>query len=105
MAAATFHQGIGNIPFCGYFNNTCGNQENGNVSLKLISKGFRLDVSMLRTGTYRSKKQSFCGIQAMGSQTTVFDPVLSPLNGMPSDSKKKSSNVNLTKDEIANNTR
>lgn len=95
MAATSFHHAIGTVPSCGYFNNTCGNQENGNASLKLISKGFRLDVAMLRTGTYHSKKQSFCVIQAMGSQTTVFDPVLSPSNGTPSDSKKKSNEAAL----------
>ncbi|XP_073143014.1 2,3-bisphosphoglycerate-dependent phosphoglycerate mutase 1-like [Henckelia pumila] len=95
MATTSFHQAVGTIPSCGNFNNSFGNQENGNVSLKLISKGSRLDVAMLRTQTFRSKKQSFCVIQASGSQATVFNPILSPSNGTSSDSKKKSNEAAL----------
>ncbi|XP_075479695.1 2,3-bisphosphoglycerate-dependent phosphoglycerate mutase 1-like isoform X2 [Primulina tabacum] len=92
MATTSFHQAIWTIPSCGSLNSSFGNQENGHASLKLISKGFRLDFAIQ---TYSSKKQSFCVMQASGSQTSVFNPILSPSNGTPSDSKKKSNEAAL----------
>lgn len=93
MAATAFHQAIGTLQSRGYFSNSGFNQENGIASFRLISKGFKLDITLLRRETYCSRKRSFSVIQASASQTTVFDPLSSPSNGTTSDSKKKSSNA------------
>lgn len=91
MAATSFHQAIGTIQYSGCFRNSNLNQVNWNYSFQLISSGFKLDIALLRTGTYCSRKRSFSNIQASTSQSTVFDPVSSPSNGTKSDSKKKPS--------------
>ncbi|XP_022866229.1 uncharacterized protein LOC111386032 [Olea europaea var. sylvestris] len=95
MAATSFHQAIGTLQYSGCFSISNLNQENGNSSFRLISKGFKLSIPLLRTGTYCSRKNSFSNIHASTSQSTAFDPVSSSLNGMTSDSKKKSSEAAL----------
>ncbi|CAA3000775.1 uncharacterized protein LOC111391082 isoform X1 [Olea europaea var. sylvestris] len=95
MAATSFHQAIGTIQYSGCFRNSNLNQVNWNYSFQLISSGFKLDIALLRTGTYCSRKRSFSNIQASTSQSTVFDPVSSPSNGTKSDSKKKPSEAAL----------
>ncbi|CAA2961889.1 2,3-bisphosphoglycerate-dependent phosphoglycerate mutase [Olea europaea subsp. europaea] len=95
MAATSFHQAIGTLQYSGCFSISNLNQENGNSSFRLISKGFKLSIPLLRTGTYCSRKNSFSYIHASTSQSTVFDPVSSSSKGMTSDSKKKSSEAAL----------
>lgn len=93
MAATAFHQAIGTLQPHGHFRNSSLNQENGIASFRLISKGFKLDFSLLWRGSYCSSNRSFSGIRASASHSTVSDPVSSPSNGTTSVSKKKSSNA------------
>ncbi|KAK4489935.1 hypothetical protein RD792_000584 [Penstemon davidsonii] len=58
--------------------------------------GFKLDINLLRRGTYCSKRRSFGVIKTSASQTsTAFDPVSAPSNGTTTDSNKKSSEAAL----------
>ncbi|PIN17000.1 Phosphoglycerate mutase [Handroanthus impetiginosus] len=95
MAATAFHQTIGTLQSRGCIRNSAFSQENGIASFRSISKGFKLDISLLRRDTYCSRKRSFSVIQASSSQATVFDPVSSPSNNTTNDSKKKSSEAAL----------
>ncbi|XP_057469488.1 2,3-bisphosphoglycerate-dependent phosphoglycerate mutase 1-like [Actinidia eriantha] len=87
MAATVFHQAIGTLQSHGYFNNSSFQQEHGNTSLRLISKGFRV--------YYRSKNRSFFVSQASTSQTSTFSPVSSPSKNNTTDSRKKSNEAAL----------
>lgn len=97
MAATAFQQAVGSLQSRGCFSSGSGyKQENGIASFRFISKGVKLDISLLRRQTSCSSKRSLSAIQASASQTIVPDPVSSPSNGTISDSKKKSSNANIT---------
>ncbi|KAL2503803.1 Phosphoglycerate mutase family protein [Abeliophyllum distichum] len=93
MAATAFHQA--SLQSRGYFCDSRLSQENGNAPFRLISKGFKLDIAMLRRGNYCSRKRGFSVIEASNSQTTVFDQVSSPSNGAMSDTRKKSNEAAL----------
>ncbi|KAK6130702.1 hypothetical protein DH2020_035556 [Rehmannia glutinosa] len=95
MAATAFHQAIGTLQSRGCYSNSGLNQENGIASFRSISKGFKLDIVLLKRGVYCSRKRSFSAVQASASQTTVFDAVSSPSNSSTSDSKKKSNEAAL----------
>lgn len=90
MAATAFHQAIGTLQSRGYLSNEI-NHECGNASVKLISKGFNMDVGLLRSGSYCTRKRSFSLIKASSAQTTVFNPISTPSNSTANDSRKKSS--------------
>ncbi|KAM7514599.1 hypothetical protein LguiA_004182 [Lonicera macranthoides] len=94
MAATAFHQAIGTLQSRGYLYNEI-NHDCGNASVKLISKGFDVDVRLLRSGSYCSRKRSFSLIKASSSQTTVFNPVSTPSNSTANDSRKKSNEAAL----------
>lgn len=94
MPAIAFQQTIGTLQSHGYISNSSLHQECGNASVRFISKGFKVDVGLLRRGSYCSKKRCFSGIQASSSQTTVFD-VSTPSKNTTSDSSKKTSEVAL----------
>ncbi|GFZ10030.1 phosphoglycerate/bisphosphoglycerate mutase [Actinidia rufa] len=87
MAATVFHQALGTLQSLGYFNNSSFQQEHGNTSLRLMSKGFRVD--------YRSKNRSFIVSQASTSQTSTVSPVSSPSKNTTTDSRKKSNEAAL----------
>ncbi|PSS31654.1 2,3-bisphosphoglycerate-dependent phosphoglycerate mutase [Actinidia chinensis var. chinensis] len=95
MAATASHQAIGTIQSHGYFNSSSFQQEHGNTSLRLISKGFRVDGGLLRRGSYRSKNRSFVVSQASTSQTSMFSPVSSPSKDNTANSQKKSNEAAL----------
>ncbi|KAI8002244.1 2,3-bisphosphoglycerate-dependent phosphoglycerate mutase [Camellia lanceoleosa] len=95
MSATAFHQAIGTLQSHGYFINSGFQQENGNTSLQLISKGFRVNIGLSRRGSYCSRERSYVVAQASISQTSVFNPVSSPSNTTTTDSRKKSNEVAL----------
>ncbi|XP_057503599.1 2,3-bisphosphoglycerate-dependent phosphoglycerate mutase 1-like [Actinidia eriantha] len=89
MAATAFHQAIGTLINSGF------QQENGNTSLRLISNGFRVDVGLLKKGSCRSRGRSSVVAQASSSQTSVLNPVSSPSNNTPTDSREKTNEAAL----------
>lgn len=95
MAAVASHQAIGALHPHGYLSNSGSRHEYGNTSVKLVSKGFKVDVGLFRCASFNSSERSFGAIQASTSHTTVFDPVASPSNNSTNDSRKKSSEAAL----------
>lgn len=95
MAATAFHQAFATLQSHGYFGDLGLNQENGNASFRLISKGVKLDSTLLGRGTYCSRKRIFSVIEAPTSRTTIFSSVTSSSNGATNDSRKKSSEAAL----------
>uniref|UniRef100_A0A5B6ZGT3 phosphoglycerate mutase (2,3-diphosphoglycerate-dependent) n=1 Tax=Davidia involucrata TaxID=16924 RepID=A0A5B6ZGT3_DAVIN len=95
MAATAFHQAIGTLQSHGHLNYSAFHQEFGNASMNLISKGIKVDFGLLRRGSYCSRERNLCAIKASTSQTSVFDPVLSPSNNTTNDSPKKSNEAAL----------
>ncbi|KAL1562307.1 phosphoglycerate mutase (2,3-diphosphoglycerate-dependent) [Salvia divinorum] len=96
MATAAFHQAVVTPPSRCYFSTSCLDQENGIASIRSISKGVKLDITLTRRETYCSRRRRVAVTQASASHsTTVPDPVLSPSSGTPSDSYKKSSEAAL----------
>ncbi|CAK9174266.1 unnamed protein product [Ilex paraguariensis] len=95
MAATAFHQAIGSLQSHECFHGSGFHLESQNASVSLVSRGFSVEVGLLRGGSYCSKKKSFSVIQSSSSQTAVFDPVLSPSNKTTNDSKKKSNEAAL----------
>ncbi|GFY85805.1 phosphoglycerate mutase family protein [Actinidia rufa] len=93
MAATASYQAIGTLQSHGYFNSSSFHQEHGNTSLRLIC--FRVDVGLLRRGSYRSKNRSFVVSQASTSQTSMFSPVSSPSKDNTANSQKKSNEAAL----------
>ncbi|KAK4341431.1 hypothetical protein RND71_039932 [Anisodus tanguticus] len=95
MAATTLHQAVGPLQSCRN-NGTSGLfPDYGHVSLRSVSKGFKVDVGLLRGGSFCSKKRSTCVIQASAPQATVFGSASAPSSTATSDSKKKTSEAAL----------
>ncbi|KAK1555322.1 hypothetical protein Q3G72_024847 [Acer saccharum] len=95
MAAAAFHQPTAAVQSNRVLNNSGAHYEFGNVSMRLIPKGSKVNIQLSRNGTYGSGKRNFCMIQASSSQTSVVDPVSTPLNNSSGESKKKSNEAAL----------
>uniref|UniRef100_A0A5B6ZIB1 phosphoglycerate mutase (2,3-diphosphoglycerate-dependent) n=1 Tax=Davidia involucrata TaxID=16924 RepID=A0A5B6ZIB1_DAVIN len=95
MAATAFHQAIGTLQSHGYFDHSGFQQEFGNASMRLISKGIKADFGLLRRGSYCSRERNFGVLNASTSQTSVFDPVLSPASNTTNHSRKKSNEAAL----------
>lgn len=88
MANAMLHQTVGSLHLLSNSGIHC---EVGNNSVRLLPKGFKVDVGFSKRGTYSSGERKFSVIQASASQTSVFDPVLSPSKNGTHESRKKSS--------------
>lgn len=95
MATTVFQQALGTLQSHSYLSSSGFHQECGSASGKLISKGFKVDIALMRRGNYCPKKRSFSLVQASTSQTTVFDPVSSQSHKTTNDLKKKSSEAAL----------
>ncbi|KAI3672409.1 hypothetical protein L6452_38497 [Arctium lappa] len=95
MAATAFTGSIGTNQSRGYVGNSALHQEYGNSSLRLTSKGFKVDLGLLGKERHCSRKRGFCLIQASSSQIPVSDQVSTPLNNTKVDSPKKSSEAAL----------
>lgn len=95
MAATAFHHAVGTFHSHGYFNNSSLHQERTNASVRLISKGLKIEVGLLRRESYCSKKRSHSVIQASSSQYAVVNPVSSPSNNTNNNSHKKSNEAAL----------
>ncbi|CDP01024.1 unnamed protein product [Coffea canephora] len=95
MATTVFQQALGTLESHSCLSSSGFRHECGSASVRLISKDFKVDIALMRRGNYCSKKRSFSLIQASTSQTTVFDPVSSPLHKTANDSKKKPSEAAL----------
>jgi hypothetical protein len=91
MAASAFHQALGTLQSHGYLSNSGLRHELGDNSLRLFSKGFKVEIGLSRKGCYLSDQRKFGVVQASASQTSVFEPVLSPSKSNASSSQKKSS--------------
>ncbi|KAH8508806.1 hypothetical protein H0E87_010812 [Populus deltoides] len=90
MATAVFHQALGTAQSHQHLQNSGSHLEFGNASLKLISKGFKVDIGLSRRGSYSSWKKKFGVIQASASQTSVVQPVSYPPNNSSDELRKKS---------------
>ncbi|KAE8077347.1 hypothetical protein FH972_015919 [Carpinus fangiana] len=95
MAASAFHQALGTLQSHGYLSNSGLRHELGDNSLKLFSKGFKVEIGLSRKGCYLSDQRKFGVVQASASQTSVFEPVSSPSKSNASSSQKKSNEVAL----------
>jgi len=71
MAATAFHPAIGTLQSRGYFINSGFQLENGNTSLRFTSNSFRVDMGILRTGSYCSRGRR--SIVAQASNDTIID--------------------------------
>uniref|UniRef100_A0A7N0ZUX9 phosphoglycerate mutase (2,3-diphosphoglycerate-dependent) n=1 Tax=Kalanchoe fedtschenkoi TaxID=63787 RepID=A0A7N0ZUX9_KALFE len=88
MAVASY-QAIGSIQPCGYLGGSGVPQECKNVFPKLSSGSLKFDASKAhRIGLVGASSSS-------SSQTSVFEPVVTPSKGVANESKKKSSEVAL----------
>ncbi|KAM3237899.1 2,3-bisphosphoglycerate-dependent phosphoglycerate mutase 1 [Capsicum chacoense] len=96
MAATTLYQTVGGtLQSCRNNGNSGLCPDYGRVSLRLMSKGFKVDVGLLRGGSFCSRKRSTCVIQASGSQAMVFDEASASSSATTSDSKNKTSEAAL----------
>ncbi|KAM7520746.1 hypothetical protein LguiB_019708 [Lonicera macranthoides] len=95
MAATAYHPAIGTLQPLAYFNSSSIHRECTNTSAKLIPKGFKIDLGLLRRASYCSRNKSSFIIQASSAQTTLFSPVSSPSNNTTTDSPKKSNEAAL----------
>ncbi|XVF36755.1 hypothetical protein REPUB_Repub19eG0085500 [Reevesia pubescens] len=92
MANAMLHQTVGTIQLL----STSGTHfKVENNSVRLLPKGFKVEVEFSRSGTYSSGERKFSVIQASASQTSVVDPVSSPSNNGTHESHKKSNEAAL----------
>lgn len=89
MAAAAFHQAIGSLQSPRHCDNSNLHHGLGNVSIKLISKDFKIDFRLLGRGSCSFTGKNVSGIKASSANTSVFNPVSSPSNNTTSDSLKK----------------
>ncbi|KAF2291479.1 hypothetical protein GH714_024603 [Hevea brasiliensis] len=80
-----------------HLHNSGFHQEFGNVSVNLISKGFKVytGLSISRKGGYSSGKRNFSVVQGSASQTSVVDPLSTPSNDSKNGFQKKSSEAAL----------
>ncbi|KAI8550465.1 hypothetical protein RHMOL_Rhmol06G0108500 [Rhododendron molle] len=90
MAATALHQAIGTL-----YSHGCFHQEHGTASLRLVSNGFRVDIRLLRSESYQSRKRNLVVSQASTSQTSVSNPVSSPSKNATTESRKKSNEAAL----------
>ncbi|KAL7594255.1 hypothetical protein Lser_V15G30933 [Lactuca serriola] len=95
MAATAFNGCISTIKSHGHKSNFALDQECGNSSLRLTSKGFKINLEVSGKERYCFRQRGFSVIQASSSsQTTVLDQVSTPLNNKV-DTPKKSSEAAL----------
>ena len=88
METARFHQALGTAQSHQHLQNSGSHHEFGNASLKLISKGFKLDVGLSIRGCYSSCMRN---IQASTSQTSVVQSVSYTPNNSSDELRRKSS--------------
>ncbi|KAK1406769.1 hypothetical protein QVD17_38377 [Tagetes erecta] len=89
MAATTVNGSVATIKAHGYIGKYTFHQDLGNSSLKLITKGFKIDLGLSRKKDYWCRKRSSCLIQASFSQATVSDEVSTPVNSTTVEPVKK----------------
>nr|GMC54599.1 2,3-bisphosphoglycerate-dependent phosphoglycerate mutase [Ipomoea batatas] len=95
MATAAY-QVLGAIQSGGCISHSSFQQDSrSSASLKLISKGVRVDVGFGARGSHCLKKRSFGVIQATASPTAMFDVISSPSSTTTNDSKKKTKEAAL----------
>ncbi|XP_039000466.1 2,3-bisphosphoglycerate-dependent phosphoglycerate mutase 2-like [Hibiscus syriacus] len=92
MANAMLHQSVGTLQLLGNSGTHC---EIRNNSVKLIPKGFKVEVGVSKRGIYSSGEGKLGVIRASASQTSVVDPVLAPSNNGIHESRTKSNEVAL----------
>ncbi|KAI3732845.1 hypothetical protein L1987_64055 [Smallanthus sonchifolius] len=97
MAAMASHQSIASLHSHGCIGSSTLHQECGNVSMKLMRRGFKLEIEPTKREGYCSRKRSCGSIQASSSslQNSASSPILTPLTGTKSDPSKKSSEAAL----------
>lgn len=84
---------VGTLQSCRNNGNSGLCPDYGHVSFRSVSKGFKVDVGLLRGGSFCSRKRSSCVIQASASQATVADEASAPSSATTSDSNKKTSMI------------
>ncbi|XWS21537.1 hypothetical protein CRYUN_Cryun30bG0062700 [Craigia yunnanensis] len=92
MVNAMLHQTVGTLQLLSNSGTHC---KVGNNSVRLLPKGFKVEVGYSNGGTYSSEQGKFSVIQALVSQTSVVDPVLSSSNNGTHESRKKSNEAAL----------
>lgn len=92
-----FHQSVGTLQSQGYISNSANHQECENISMRLITRGFKIENRPWKIEPYCSKKKSSGYIQASSSsnQASASSPISTPLNGTTDDPSTKSSEAAL----------
>ncbi|XP_024970995.1 uncharacterized protein LOC112509984 [Cynara cardunculus var. scolymus] len=93
MPATAFHQGVGTLQSHGRISNSAPNYECGNLSMRLIPKGFKVEIGISRREP--SRKRTSILMQSSSSQKTAYNPVSSPLHNASKESPKKSNEAAL----------
>lgn len=88
MAATTSYQAIGPVREC----RSSFGAQNGirNLSVKMVSKGFGVDVRLITRGNCRPESWKLGVIHGSGSHSSVVDPEQMLSKNNSSNSKKKS---------------
>ncbi|GJU69353.1 phosphoglycerate mutase 1, histidine phosphatase superfamily protein [Tanacetum coccineum] len=96
MTATTFHQAISTLQSHGYVSNSVLHQECGNISMKLITRGVRLEIGSSQRERHCSRKTSGSILASSSSyQTSESNPISIPSNGTNKDPSKKPSEAAL----------
>lgn len=91
MASTAMHSAVGSIQtHRGYMNSSSPNGM-GNFSVKMVSKGFGIDMRLLGRGNCCSRSWKLGVVHA--SMSSVADPIQAPSNSNTSSSQKKPSNL------------
>lgn len=93
MAATTMHGAIGSIQAHRGYVNASSQNGMGNYSVKMVSKGFGIDMRLLGRSNCCSRSWKLGVVHA--STPSVADPVQAPSSNTSSGSQKKSSNLLL----------
>ena len=91
MTATAFHKVVGTLQSHGHISNSAPDYECGNFSMRLIPKGFKVEIGVSRGEP--SRKRTSILVKSSSSQKTIYDPVSSPLNNASKESPKKSSMI------------
>lgn len=93
MAATTMHSAVGSIQTHRDYISSSSQNGMGNFSVKMVSKGFGIDMRLLGRGNCCSRSWKLGVVHA--STSSVADPVQAPSNSNTSDSQKKSNETAL----------
>ncbi|KAI4307363.1 hypothetical protein L6164_030563 [Bauhinia variegata] len=95
MAAEVYRQAVGTLQLHSHRNSSNHPQRHRSSLVRLVTKDFISCNGLSRGGCNHPGKRSSTVIQSSASQSSVADPVSSPLKGQKSDNPKKSNEAAL----------